>query len=151
MFSLESKEILAAIRRSLETHVLPDVSEGFVQLQVLAAMKALEEVVDRLENGDPSARSNSRLKAGLKEIIANSGEASPEFSAQLTSLLDNLPEETDEPRDRTRALGQALSDLLSASQDPTRWEVVKLLQGEAGVTAGDDQRWQCPEAIASLQ
>jgi HAMP domain-containing protein len=151
MFSLESKEILAAIRRSLETHVLPDVSEGFVQLQVLAAMKALEEVVDRLENGDPSARSNSRLEAGLKEIIANSGEASPEFSAQLTSLLDNLPEETDEPRDRTRALGQALSDLLSASQDPTRWEVVKLLQGEAGVTAGDDQRWQCPEAIASLQ
>jgi hypothetical protein len=151
MFSLESKLILAAIRRSLETHVLPDVSEGFVHNQVLAAMKSLEEIIDRIENGDPCARSNERLVTGLETISAHSSEVSPEFSQDVQRILEGLPKETGEPRDRYRALGQALSDFLSQSEAPEKWEIVKLLQGETSQTASEDQQWQCKEAIESLQ
>ncbi len=151
MFSLESKQLLAAIHRSLETHVLPEVPEGFVELQVLAALKSLEEVIDRIENGDPCLRSNLRVENALKELTANTSASAPEFSGEVQALLDSLPEHTDEPRDRNRALGRALQEFLSQSDAPEKWEIVKLLQGETGQTAAEDQQWQCPEAIASLQ
>ena len=47
MILLDSVEILAAVRRSLETHVLPDLRDDFARVQVLSALKALAEVEDR--------------------------------------------------------------------------------------------------------
>ena len=51
MILLDSVEILAAVRRSLEAHVLPDLRDDFARVQVQSALKALAEVEDRLANG----------------------------------------------------------------------------------------------------
>ena len=52
MILLDSVEILAAVRRSLEAHVLPDLRDDFARVQVQSALKALAEVEDRLVNGE---------------------------------------------------------------------------------------------------
>ena len=150
MMSLSSTQILAAVRRSLETHVMPEVSDDFALVQLAAAMKALEEVCDRLENGDPYERSNARLEAGLREIVAGVRDTSPEFAAELEAALD-APTRGDEPRDRARDLGEALIALLGANDSPAKLQVLQLLQGEVGQNAGVDTRWVCVEALQSLQ
>jgi hypothetical protein len=150
MLSLSSTQILAAVRRSLETHVLPEIGDDFARVQIAAALKALEEVGDRLENGDPCERANSRLEAGLREIAGGARDASPEFAAGLEAILET-PSRGDEPRERARDLGEALVALLRTSDTPAKRQVLELLQGEVGRNAGEDLRWACPEALQSLQ
>jgi hypothetical protein len=47
MILLDSAEILAAVRRSLEVHVLPELRDEFARVQVQSALKALAEVAER--------------------------------------------------------------------------------------------------------
>ena len=149
MLFLSSTQILAAVRRSLETHVLPEVGDDFARVQIAAALKALEEVGDRLENGDPCERSNARLEAGLREIAGNARQNSPDTAAGLDAALENPA--SGEPRERARRLGEAVAALLTRSDAPARLQVLKLLQDEAGQSTSEDANWVCLEALRSLQ
>jgi len=149
MIVLDSAQILAAVERSLETHVLPVLSDDFARVQVLSALKALAEVSNRLENGDPAERSNGIIEAGVRELAASVRSESPEFAAKLEAAVEATPE-GEAPRDRSRQLGGALWNLCSEDQGPAAARLLALLQAEALRTMGEDNVWMCPEAIASL-
>jgi hypothetical protein len=145
---LSSTQILAAVRRSLETHVLPEVSDDFARVQIAAALKALEEVGDRFENGDPCERSNARLEAGLREIARNARGASPDFAAGLEAVLETPS--SGEPRERARRLGEAIAAFLGRSDASATRQVLQFLHDEAAESTAEDTRWACHEALQSL-
>jgi hypothetical protein len=149
MIALDSVEILAAVRRSLEAHVLPELRDDFARVQVQAALKALAEVCDRLENGDPCERSNRILEAGVRELAESVRSGSPAFAAGLEAALATAAE-SDAPRDRARQRGEALWRMVSAVDDPAADRLLALLSAEALRTMFEDNVWMCPEAIASL-
>jgi HAMP domain-containing protein len=149
MIVLDSGQILAAVRGSLETHVLPELTDDFARVQVQSALKALAEVIDRLDNGDPSARSNAIIESRVRELADSVRADSPEFAASLDAALAATPE-SDAPRDRGRQLGEALWELVSGNDDPAAARLLAILQAEALRTMGEDNAWMCLDAIASL-
>ena len=149
MIVLDSAQILTSVKRSLETYVLPELSDDFARVQVLSALKALAEVSDRLENGDPSDRSNGIIEAGVRELADSLRSEAPEFAAKLDQVLCSEPE-GDAPRDRSRQLGEALWKLYSESEGQAADRLLSILQDEALRTMNEDNAWICPEAIASL-
>jgi len=149
MIVLDTAQILSSVKLSLETHVLPELSDDFARVQVLSAIKALAEVSDRLENGDPADRSNGIIEAGIRELADSLRSESPEFTAGLEAALAAKPE-GDAPRDRSRQLGEALWSLFSQSEGPAADRLLAVLQAEALRTMSEDNAWICPEAIASL-
>lgn len=149
MIVLDSAQILNAVKRSLETHVLPALDDDFARIQVLAALKALAEVSDRLENGDPAKRSNAIIEAGVRELADSIRAEASDFAAKLDTVLEAKPE-GEAPRDRSRQLGEALWTLHSETQGPAAARLLAILQAEALRTMNEDNAWICPEAIASL-
>ena len=149
MIVLDSVQILAAVSRSLEAHVLPELRDGFARVQLQSTLKALAQVRDRLERGDPCERSNAIIESGVRELAEAVRDGSPEFAAGLDASLAGTPE-GDAPRDRARQLGDALWRLVSESDDPAAARLLALLSAEAIRTMNEDNAWMCPEAIASL-
>lgn len=148
MMLVETGDIVSAIRRSMETHVLPALPEGFARLQVVAALVALDEVADRLANGDPVARANERLERDLAALAAELPDSSGTRLA-LEEILAGLGGVGD-PRRRNCALGEALTELLRVDDIETA-RVRKVLEVESGRAAMENAPWMCPEAIESLQ
>jgi HAMP domain-containing protein len=149
MILLDSAETLAAVQRSLEAHVLPELQDDFARIQVQAALCALAELGHRLENGDPCERMNQNIDAAVRAIAEDQRAGSPEFAASLEAALDAAPAEA-AARVRARSVGDALWRLISASTEPGAARVFEVLRDEAIRTAGDDREWMCGEAIASL-
>ncbi len=149
MIVLDSAQILSTVRLSLETHVLPELTDDFARVQVMSALKALAEVGDRLENGDPAERSNGIIEAAVLELADSVHAESPEFAAGLRAALAAKPA-GDAPRDRSRQLGEALWSLYSESEGPAADRLLAILQAEALRTMSEDNAWICMEAIASL-
>jgi len=149
MIVLDSAQILAAVSRSLAAHVLPELSDDFARVQVQSALKALAEVRNRLENGDPCLRSNEIIEAEARKLAESIRSESPAFAAGIDAALAGTPE-GDEPRDRARQLGEALWRLVSDHDDPAAARLLAILSAEALRTMGEDNAWMCPEAIASL-
>ncbi len=149
MILLDSGEILAAIRRSLEAHVLPVLDDDYGRTQVEAALLALDEVAHRLEHGDPYVAVNARLETDIAKLAERLREGSPAVADQLEAVLADAAD-IDDPRDRHRLLGDELTEVL-AGTDPATSEVRVLLSQHAGQTAAEDVRWMCGAAIQSLQ
>jgi hypothetical protein len=149
MFVLDSVQILAAVRRSLTKHVLPALDDDFARVQIVQTLKALEEVEDRLLNGDPSARSNEVVASGVRELADSLRDESPEFADKLDAAMAVIPAEG-EARERARRIGEALWPLVTSGDDPGSAQLLELLQQEAVRILGEDNRWICPDAIASL-
>ena len=149
MILLDSQQILAAIKRSLETHVLPSLDDELAQIQVHAALTALAEVSHRLEHGDPYVEANTRLEDGLRSLTTETRGESPELTAQIEIAL-TAATGIDDPRERNRCLGEALTGLLERN-DPGVAGVRQLLEQEASRIAGEDSAWMCTAAIESLQ
>jgi hypothetical protein len=149
MIVLDTAQILSSVKLSLEAHVLPAINDDFARVQVLAAIKALAEMQDRLTNGDPSERSNALVEAGVRELADSVRSEAPAFAAGLDAALAAAPE-SDAPRDRSRQLGEALWSLFSENEGPAADKLLALLQAEALRTMSEDNVWICPEAIASL-
>jgi hypothetical protein len=149
MIALDSVQILAAVRRSLNNHVLPQLSDDFARVQVQSALKALEEISDRLQNGDPADRSVGIIEAGVKNLADSVRSESPAFARGLDAALAAAPQ-GDTSRDRARQLGEALWSLVAESDDAAAARLLALLQQEALRTMHEDNAWMCPEAIASL-
>jgi len=149
MIVLDTAKILTAVKLSLESHVLPALSDDFARVQVLSAVKALAEVSNRLENGDPAERSNAIIEADVRELAASIRSESPDFAAKLDQAVEAKPEGA-APRDRSKQLGEALWDLCSKDPGPAAARLLALLQAEALRTMGEDNIWICPEAIESL-
>ncbi len=149
MILLDSEQILAAVRRSLETHVLPSLDDDLAQTQVHAALTALAEVSHRLEHGDPYVDVNARLESGLRSLAAEIRGESPELAVEIEAALAAATG-VDDPRERNRGLGEALTGLLGRD-DPGVGRVRQLLEQEANRTAGEDSTWMNAVAIESLQ
>jgi hypothetical protein len=149
MFVLDSVQILAVVRRSLTNHVLPALDDDFARVQILQTLKALEEVEDRLVHGDPSAHSNEIIGSGARELADSLRGESPEFADKLDAALAAVPADG-EPRERARRLGEALWPLVTSGDEPGSTRLLELLQQEAIRILGEDNRWICPDAIASL-
>lgn len=150
MILLDNQQILTAVQRSLETHILPMLDDDFAKVQVASAMKALQEVLDRLADGDPCDRMNADLVSGGRAIAAEHAESSPTFSRQLEQVLTALPE-TGEARDKNRALGEALWQLVEGeNDDPAAKALLRLLYDQALAAYSADGRYISIEAIASL-
>ncbi len=149
MILLDSQEILAAVRRSLATHVLPTLDDEFAQIQVDAAIIALDEVSHRLENGDPYIAVNARLESSLAGLATEIRTASPVVADQLDAALEAAAGEPD-PRPRNTVLGEALTEILTG-EDPAVGQLRDLLMQDAGLTASEDTVWMCAAAIESLQ
>lgn len=149
MFVLDSVQILSAVRRSLTNHVLPELTDDFARVQILQTLKSLEEVEERLAKGDPSARSNQIVESEARELAESLRGDAPEFAAKLDAALASVPAEG-APRERARGLGEALWPLVTGGEEPGASQLLALLQQEAVRILGEDTRWICPEAIASL-
>lgn len=149
MIVLDSAQILAAVSRSLEAHVLPAVGDDFARVQVRAALEALAEVRDRLVNGDPCERSNRIIEAEVRRLAESLRHEAPAFATGLDTALKGVPA-GDAPRDRARQLGKALWDLVSGDDGPAANQLLALLSAEALRTMNEDNAWMCSEAILSL-
>jgi hypothetical protein len=149
MFVLDSVQILAVVRRSLTTHVLPSLEDDFARVQILQTLKALEEVEDRLANGDPSERSNDVIASGVRELAESLRAESADFADKLDTAMATVPADG-EARERARQIGEALWPLVTSGDDPGSAQLLELLQQEAVRILGEDNRWICPDAIASL-
>lgn len=149
MILVETRDIVAAVRRSLEVNVLPAVAEGFSRIQVIAAIRALDEVANRIDHGDPMVRVNERTEADLAVLAADLAETSPDLGRRIEALLAETADISD-PRVRNRVLGEQLTELL-AGDDPATDRIRFVLEVESGRTSADDAPWMCPEAIESLQ
>jgi len=146
---LDSTEIIAAVQRSLELHVLPELRDDFARVQVQAALKALAEVADRLDNGDPCERSNRILEGGVRGLAEEIRSGSPAFAESLDAALA-AGEEGGAPRERARQLAEDLWSLVAAGDDPGAGRLMTLLREEALRMGAEDREWMCGEAIASL-
>jgi hypothetical protein len=149
MFVLDSVQILAVVRRSLTKHVLPALDDDFARVQILQTLKALEEVEGRLVNGDPSTRSNEIVASGVRELADSLRTESPEFAVKLDAAMATVPVDG-EARERARRIGEALWPLVTSGDEPGSARLLEVLQQEAVRILGEDNRWICPEAIASL-
>ena len=154
MILLDNDQILSAIRRSLDEHVLPLIDDEFARIQVTAATLALDEVVDRLRRGDPFARLNPRFEGRLAVLSADldaSGEPPEDavLGRALRQALDSI-EAVDDARERHAALA-ALLDPLVVGDGPGRARLRQIIQEEAGLVAAEDSVWMCGPAIESLQ
>ena len=149
MFVLDSVQILAAVRRSLTSHVMPALNDDFARVQILQTLKALEEVEDRLANGDPSTRSNEIVLSGVRELADSLRAESPDFAAKLDAAVATVPADG-EARERARRIGEALWPLVTLGEAPGSARLLDVLQQEAVRILGEDNRWICPDAIASL-
>lgn len=146
---LDSKDILDAVSRSLQTHVLPKLDDEFARVQIASALKALQEVGDRLQDGDPCDALNDRIEQGAREIAEGANETSPEFSKRLIAALDGVAS-VEGTRQRNREMGEALWQLVSKNDDPAAKQLLALLSQLALESANADNRYMCGEAIASL-
>lgn len=149
MILVETKDIVAAVRRSLEANVLPAVAEGFPRIQVIAAIRALDEVADRMEHGDPLLRVNERTERDLGDLAAELAGSSPDLGRRIEAVLAEASDISD-PRVRNILMGEHLTELL-ASDDPATTRIRTVLETESARTSADDAPWMCPEAIESLQ
>jgi hypothetical protein len=146
---LETQQILAAVERSLETHILPQLEDDFARVQVAAALKALQEVRDRLRDGDPLDAMNAAVIDGARTIVANHAETSAEFVGRLKSVLDGF-DASAVPRDLNRQIGADLWPLVSRNQDPAALALMDILRAQAQAANGADIRYMSLEAIKSL-
>ena len=149
MINLDSVQILTAVQRALETHVLPELQHEFASVQVYASLKALAEVIDRLQDVDPCERMNDRVETGAREVAESIRAESPTRAEEIDAALAARPE-SDEPRDRARQLGEALWSLISEGQDPAAEKLLDVLRQNALQSAGEDAIWICGESIHSL-
>ncbi len=154
MILLDNDQTLSAIRRSLEEHVLPRLTDEFARIQVMSAVLALDEVVDRLRNGDPYERLNPRIEARLENLCAElSAPGAPDDDARLGSDLAGVLEDgrqMEDARQRWEALVGRLDALVRGRGDGHD-RLRQIIQEEAGWTASEDARWLCGPAIESLQ
>jgi HAMP domain-containing protein len=149
MILLDSVEILAAVRRSLEAHVLPDLRDDFARVQVQSALKALAEVEDRLANGEPCERMNHDIETRVRELADSIRSESPGFAQSLeAALAAAAPGAT--PREQACQVGEALWLLASESEDPAAARLWELLREESLRATAADGLWMCAEAFESL-
>lgn len=149
MHLLDSDQTLSAVRRSLVTHVLGALDDDFARLQVLAAVAAIDDVIDRLRNGDPVERSNDRITAGLAALADDCRATDPDASAAVSSVLDSA-RDIDDPRQRAATLRAGAIEL-ARRPGPHRHGVLALFNREASMASAEEAPWMCSEAIESLQ
>jgi hypothetical protein len=149
MILLDDVKILSAVQRSLDAHVLPQLQDDFARVQVTAAQKALQEVIDRLTEGDPLTRTNEALAAGARQIADECRANAPDFAAGIEAALLGS-EEIEDPRERNRQVGEALWQLVSGNDSTQAKQLLKLIYDQAIQTLTADARYVSPEAIASL-
>jgi hypothetical protein len=149
MLLLESKQILESVSRSLVRHVLPKLEDDFARVQIASAVKALQEVVDRLDNGDPCESLNAAIESDARELASNIATDSPAFAQRLRKAVDSVAE-IEVARDRNRVLGNALWELVAQSDDPAAPKLLDLLREHALASSSADNVYLCGEAIASL-
>lgn len=149
MILLDSKQILDAVGRSLESHVLPQLEDDFARVQVLSALKALAEVAHRFESGDPCEAMNARIAEEVGAVAVRVRSESPSFADALETALDAAPGEAS-ARERSRAVGEALWALIQRREHPACAEVLEVLREQAKLVVQGDGVWMCPEAIQSL-
>jgi HAMP domain-containing protein len=149
MILLDSAEILAAVRRSLGAHVLPDLRDDFARVQVRSALKALAEVEDRLANGEPCERMNRKIETGVRELADSVRSESPGFAQSLEAALAAAAAGAT-PHEQARQVGEALWSLASESEDPAAARLWELLRDESLRATAPDGLWMCAEAFESL-
>ena len=149
MILLDSAEILAAVRRSLEVHVLPELRDEFARVQVQSALKALAEVEDRLANGEPCERMNRQIETGVRELANSIRSESPGLAGSLEAALAAAPPGAT-PREHACQVGEALWRLASERQNPAAARLWELLRDEALRATAPDGLWMCAEAFESL-
>jgi hypothetical protein len=67
----------------------------------------------------------------------------------LDAVMAAVPADA-EPRELSRRMGEALWPLVTSGEEPGSTQLLALLQQEAIRILGEDNRWICPDAIASL-
>jgi hypothetical protein len=149
MILLDTLQILAAVQGSLKTHILPKLDDDFARIQVAAALKALEEVSNRIEHGDPCDETNSDLIAGALKVAEDHRASSPDLVARLEAALDAIPDE-ETGRELNRQLGAALWELVAKNEDPAALDLLELLRAQALKSYSGDTQYISSEAIASL-
>ncbi len=149
MLTVDSVQILAAVRRSFDAHVLPKLDDDFARVQVAAALKALEEVSHRLEEGDPCELLNSNIESDAVELANTVRGESPDFASALDRAVAGAPR-GDDPRERNRQLVEALWPLASQEGDANAAKLLELLSRRGIEAAERDAVWMCPEALLSL-
>jgi len=116
---------------------------------VQSALKALAEVEDRLQKGDPCETMNHDIETGVRELADAVRSESPGFAESLEEALAAAPPGA-KPREQARQVGEALWRLASASQDPAAVRLWHLLRDESLKATAPDGLWMCAEAFESL-
>ena len=149
MILLDSDQILAAVKRSLENHVLPVLEDDFARVQIAAALKALSEVEHRLQQGDLCERINDDTATAALSLATQIRADAPDFADALKAAVAATPDEPG-PRGRNRQLVSTLWELVKQNEGRNGDQLLALLTESAQQSAGQDAIWMCPEAVLSL-
>jgi len=150
MMLMTSTQILDAVQRSLQENIGPELQTDYARVQLLAALVAIREIIDRLDHGDPCSNENSRLEGSMQHLAKGARSESPALAAKLEECLKDASALKD-PRERNYALNEGLWRILRDAERDDAFRVLRLVSENIQATCAEDQRWVSPEAIASLK
>lgn len=146
---MNSTQILAAVIRGLEENITPELQTNYAKVQVASAIKAIEEVIGRLERGDPCRAENERLAKMMEGLVQGLRQGSSEVAESLDLALSAVASEGD-PREKNSKLKEALWDAVSRCDRDDALKILKPYLDNLLITIGEDATWVCPEAVYSL-
>ena len=149
MMVLDSVQLLDAVQRSLSSNVLPVLEDEFARVQIAAALKLLEEVSERLEQGDPCDDLNRSIVADLTELTNRLKKDDPDTAMALEEALASASSD-DGPREYNRQLVEGVWAVSKKTDAETQTQILNLLINRNIEAAEKDARWICPEALMSL-
>lgn len=149
MLTLNSVQLLAAVQRSLTSHVLPMLEDDFARVQIAATLKVLEEVSDRLQHGDPCDDLNRGIKSDVIDFASQVQSDQPDFATALQQAVASAGDEGD-AREINCRLVESLWSLMAKTDPENQRKLLDLLARQGVAASEKDARWLCPEALLSL-
>jgi len=149
MIYLTSSQILMAVKRSLEDSIFPELQTDYARVQLSSAILAIQEVISRLEHGDPCIDENGRIERSMAGLAENVKDEFPLLSTRLKDCIQKAANFVD-PRGKNRFLKEGLWGLLKNAKSGEAKRILQVINEYMMGTIAEEQKWLNPEAIASL-
>ncbi|MEM3112380.1 MAG: hypothetical protein QXY90_05000 [Candidatus Anstonellales archaeon] len=138
-----------AVKRSLEDNIAPELQTDYAKIQLSSAILALQEVLYRLETGDPCIRENNRIEKSMNEVSENIKNKFPLLSDKIKETLRQSTCFLD-PREKNCFLKESLWGILKdAKKEEGEW-ILRVIKEYMSETIVEEQKWLNVEAITSL-
>lgn len=149
MILMNNTQILSAVVKGLEQNIAPELKTDYAQVQLMAAVKAVQEVIHRLEQGDPCLAENERLEALMLGLADSLRDDSPDVASGLKAGIEAAAS-VEDPREKNRVLKEEVWGVIRDSDKADAQKVLAKVMENHMATIGEDAAWVCAEAVKQL-